>query len=151
MLTPYEESFLNDYHNQAVSILHMAYPQLTTSELSTAVREVIDKRLQNVPVRIDNSYKHVEVQTTLLELIDYIRSREVITTNQGVMFSKHGKVPNPIATMLDGFLSNRKAMKKKMFQYPKGTADFAKYNLLQLLLKIDANGYDIMPLSVGIH
>lgn len=135
MLTIYEQKFLNDYHDQAVQILHMVYPQLTTSELSTTVQEIISKRLQNVPVTIDNSYKHMEVQTTLLELIDYIKEREVITTNHGVMFSKHGTQPNPISKMLDGFLTNRKAMKKKMFSYPKGTAEFSKYNLLQLLLK----------------
>lgn len=140
MLTVYEQEFLNNYHDQAVQILHMVYPQLTTSELSLAVQEIINKRLNNVPVRIDNSYKHIEVQTTLLELIDYIKEREVITTNWGVMFSKHGSQPNPISKMLDGFLANRKAMKKKMFSYPKGSAEFTKYNLLQLLLKIDANG-----------
>jgi len=56
------------------------------------------------------------------------------------MFVRYDKEPNPIAKMLDGFLIGRDKMKKKMFSYPKGTADFAKYSLLQLLMKIDANG-----------
>ena len=134
MLTEHEYKFLNDYQAQSVDVLHMIFPQLTITELSAAVADSINRRLQNNPVIIDNSYKHQEVQTTLLELIEYVNNRGAIMTNQGVLFSKHGTVKNPIAEMLDGFLSNRKAMKKKMFQYPKGTSEYAKYNLLQLLL-----------------
>ena len=140
MLTQYEHIFLNDYQKQAVEVLHMIYPQLTETELAYAVSDSIDRRLKNPPISIDNSYKKIEVQTTLLELIDYIQERGIIMTNQGVMFSRHGKDLNPIAKMLDGFLAGRKQMKKKMFSYPKGTSEFAKYNLLQLLMKIDANG-----------
>lgn len=141
MLTEQEHEFLKDYQEQAVEILHMVFPQLTTMELTYAVADMISTRLKNPNITIDNSYKKQEVQTTLLELVDYVKRRGIIMTNRGVMFSKHGKEPNPISKMLDGFLSNRDAMKKKMFSYPKGTNEYSKYQLLQLLLKIDANGY----------
>lgn len=139
--TRHEIQFLSDYHTQMTEAMHLLFPQLTEAELGMAVDNAIQKHLKNPVVTIDNSYKHIEVRSTLLELTQYIHDKQPIMTNQGVLFSRHGTVPNPIAKMLMGFLTNRKKMKKEMFKYPKGTADFAKYNLLQLLLKLDANGY----------
>ena len=139
--TRHEIKFLSDYHDQSLEVMHKLYPQLTMQELSYAIDEAISLNLKNPEARIDNSYKRMEVSTTLLELTQYIWDKQPIMTNYGAMFSRHGTVPNPIAKMLQSFLSERKKMKKKMFEYPKGSAEYAKYNLLQLLLKIDANGY----------
>ena len=139
--TRHEIKFLSDYHDQSLEVMHKLYPQLTMQELSYAIDEAISLNLKNPKARIDNSYKRMEVSTTLLELTQYIWDKQPIMTNYGAMFSRHGTVPNPIAKMLQSFLSERKKMKKKMFEYPKGSAEYAKYNLLQLLLKIDANGY----------
>ena len=133
--TRHEMQFLSDYYNQMVETMHMLFPQLTRTELGYAIDDAISKKLKNPEATIDNSYKHMEVRTTLLELTQYIWDKQPIMTNQGVLFSRHGSVPNPIAKMLQSFLFERKKMKKMMFQYPKGTADYAKYNLLQLLLE----------------
>ena len=141
-LNPHETQFVKDYVEQTVDILSMMLPQLTKTEISYAVQESIDAKIQNLPVMVDNSYKKTQIKTTLLELTQFIAMKKPIMTNQGVMFSNHvSNVLNPIAKMLAGFLSGRKKMKKMMFSFPKGTADFAKYNLLQLLMKLDANAY----------
>ena len=77
---------------------------------------------------------------TLLELTDYINSRQPIVTAAGVLFSRHGDKPNPLIKVIQKFLDLRKEYKDKMFSYPKGSEEYEHYNLMQSLAKIDTNG-----------
>ena len=132
---------IKNYRDTAVDLLQLAFPNLSTTELEYAVDRSISERIQYHPAVIDNSYKKTKVDITLPELADYILSREPIMTTYGVLFQKHPEVPHPLYKMVDSFIWDRDAAKHEMFKYPKGSFDYAKYNLLQLLLKIDANAF----------
>lgn len=114
---------------------------LTVPEIEEAINWSIDKRQTNHPARINNNYKKQIVSTTLKDIVEYINDRKPIITHYGVMFSRHGTVPNPTIEMVKKFLDNRSIHKKQMFQFEKGSEDFERYNLLQLLDKIDANAF----------
>lgn len=128
------------YKRIAMNMLRYNFPLLSDMELSAAIDNSISKHFHDTNARIDNNYKNKTVDMTLSQIADYIISREPITTSYGVMFNRHGIVPNPLYGVIDGFIKNRKVLKKEMFKYPKGSEMFEKYNLLQLLAKIDANG-----------
>lgn len=134
------------------------YPESSPEVLDAAIDYSIQKRIQNANAVLSNSYrrrrvierdengnevqvyKNAEQNLTLQQISDYILSREPIVTAFGTMFKHHGTVPNPLAIVVQSFLDNRTIHKKQMFQYPKGSEQFEKYNLLQALDKIDANG-----------
>ena len=78
-------------------------------------------------------YKDLEQNVTLQQLSDYILSRKPIVTAFGTMFMHHDTVPNPLFVVVQSYLDNRTKHKKQMFQFPKGSEDFEKYNLLQSL------------------
>lgn len=136
-----ESSVITKYKNVSMEMLQLSFPSLSPTEIAAAVDISISKHLKNTDVVIDNNYKKKQINSTLLDISNYIIDREPITTPHGVMFNRHGTVPNPISKMIERFISDRKAMKKEMFKYPKGSEEFEKYNLLQLLCKIDVNGY----------
>ena len=144
-----ESQAINNYKKIAMDMLHFNFPLLTKDELSAAIDDSISNHFKDTDVSINNNYKNATVQMTLNSLVQYIESKEPIITSYGVLFSKHGTLPNPIYNMIDGFIIGRKKMKKEMFKYPKGSEMFEKYNLLQLLLKIDANGLGVLAPSTS--
>lgn len=129
-----------NYKAIMMNMLSLNFPLLSPLELASAIDYTISNTFKDTNITVHNNYKNKTINSTLADITNYILQREPIITAYGVMFNRHGVTPNPIAKMLDGFLKARKAMKKEMFKYPKGSEDFEKYNLLQLLLKIDANG-----------
>ena len=132
---------IKNYRDTAVDMLKLAYPELTTTEIQYAVDRSISENIQYHKATVDNSYKKSKVQTTLPDLAQYILSREPIMTTYGVLYSKHSDVPHPLYKMVDGFINKRDEVKHKMFTYPKGSFEFEKYSLLQLLYKLDANAF----------
>ena len=131
---------IEEYKQQMHRMLKMLYPSITSYELDLAIQYSIDKRFKNVDITVNNNYKRKTVNTTLLEVSDIIKTQQPIITAYGVMFKRHKKDYNtPFYNLLETFITNRTKFKNKMFEYPKGTEEFQKYNLLQLLAKIDCN------------
>lgn len=140
----YPESItIANYKKIAIKMLRYGFPLLTEAELAAAVDYSVSKHFSDTTARVNNNYKNRTVEMTLLEISDYILSKEPIITSYGVLFNRHGVVPNPLYGVLDSFISSRKVLKKEMFKYPKGSEMFEKYNLLQLLAKIDAKLYPL--------
>lgn len=132
-----DNSMIDRYKRVARDLLRLQFPLLGMDEIDSAIDWSISNRLTDHPIQVNNNYKNQTVDMTLLEVSKYIIDREPIITSYGVMFKRHGEVPNPLYNLIDGFITNRKKLKKTMFSFPKGTAEFEKYNLLQLLAKID--------------
>lgn len=133
-----EMEIIKKYKEIACEMLQHSFPHLMMGEIEMAVDYSIIKRCKNSQAVIDNNYKDMQIDTTLLELSEYILKREPIITPFGVMFKKHAEGPNPIAKLLEKFMDGRKVYKKEMFKHPKGSEMYEKFNLLQLLAKIDA-------------
>ena len=136
-----ESSVIAKYKEICLTMLRYQFPGLTQAELAMAIDYSISKRFHDTDVKVNNNYKNRTIESTLLSIADYIIDKEPITTSWGVLFNRHGTVPNPLYGVIDGFINSRGVLKNEMFKYPKGSEEFEKYNLLQLLAKIDANGY----------
>ena len=127
------------YKNEVLDALKLSFPGLYEWELREAIDYSIMKRGGDSPAVLDNDYKKVKEKTTLWQVTDYIMSREPIITVSGVMFRKHGSVPNPFVMLIQEFLNKRAEYKGTMFKFPKGSEEFEKYNILQLSEKVSGN------------
>ena len=127
------------YKDTLKRMLSLNLPSLTNKELDEAIDYSMNKRYKQVESKVYNNYTEKTVINTLAELTDYIYSKEPICTAWGVLFKKHGVVPNPLTKLIHMFMLNRDKEKKIMFQFPKGSEEFEEHNLLQLLAKVDTN------------
>ena len=127
------------YKNEVLDALKLSFPGLYEWELREAIDYSIMKRGGDSPAVLDNDYKKVKEKTTLWQVTDYIMSREPIITVSGVMFRKHGSVPNTFVMLIQEFLNKRAEYKGTMFKFPKGSEEFERYNILQLSEKVSGN------------
>lgn len=142
-----KSQFIRKYKDTTKRMLSMYFRDLKDQDLENIVNYSISKRFINEPVSIYNSYKNIQVDQTLLELTDYIISREPIVTMDGVLFKKHADAPNPLVNVVLKFLAKRSQDKDMMFTFPKGSELFERFNLLQLLDKRDGNAvYGVLGL-----
>lgn len=126
-------STINEYKNTTKEILRLYSSNYDEKFIDEAINYSINKRYKRYNCKVDNSYTHQVNQMSLLALADYIMDRQPIVTAHGTMFRKHADCPNPMAVVIQQFLDQRGIDKKKMFQFPKGSEQFEKYNLLQSL------------------
>ena len=127
------------YKNIAADMIKLIQPEISYRNLDEALNYSIQKRFKNFNLKIHNNYTDKIAEGTALEMVNYIESRKPIITSAGVMWSKHSEIENPLLQLLQKFIDNRVKAKAKMFEYPVGSEMFQKYNLVQLLAKIDAN------------
>ena len=132
------QSVVMEYKTVLIDALQHSFPLLTIKELNDAIDYSILKRVKNCKASLDNNYTKQHFDGTLLDVLDYINSCEPIITSSGVLFKKHKNSDNPLAEVIMSFIKQRKVFKKEMFKYKKGTDEFAKYNLFQLLEKLNA-------------
>ena len=122
------------YKQEIMKIMRQMFPDASYPELVDAIDYSIMGKMKNSEAVIQNIYKDKEINTSLADIIDYIIYREPILTPFGVMFKKPEEEENHLINLtVEKFLAQRKIYKNQMFQYPKGSEMFNKFNLLQLL------------------
>lgn len=134
-----QSATLIKYRDTMRRIMGSMYPHMKKKDIEDAISFSINKRLYNGQASLYNNYTKENTNFTILEMCDYIATRQPILTSYGVMFEKHETVPNPMGRVIQSFLDLRGIHKKEMFKFPKGSEEFEHFNLLQALDKIDSN------------
>ena len=143
---------IKEYEDVMVDGLRHSFPLLNESELREAIQYSVTHRIENKPAYLENNYTKRRMDGTVIDILNYIESLQPIISSSGVLFKKHKDADNPLAKMIMGFLNQRGIYKKEMFKYPKGSEMFEKYNLLQLLEKLNANAtYGVLGAPTSMY
>ena len=132
---------LKEYMDMMSKSVKLLYPNIDNTVLYEALKYSIKKRYKPTNASIENNYTREKVDKTVLQLCDYIADKKPIITAYGVLFQRHGTIPNPLKEIIDDFLKARGIHKNQMFQYPKGHELFEYYNLLQSLTKMSRDHF----------
>ena len=147
----FDLDIVKKYEEVMIDGLKNSFPLLTGEEIKQVIDLIIAEKQYNGKAELDNNYTKRRVVGTVYDVLNYIQSLEPIMTSSGVLFKQHKKADNPLSRMIQGFLNKRAEYKAEMFKYPKGSSDFERYNLLQLLEKINANGtYGILAMHLSM-
>lgn len=143
---------IKEYKKIIIPMLKKSYPSIPMEFMEYAVDNIITEYLKDEKGLLDNSYKKKQLETSLVQMTEYILSKEPIITSGGIIFRKRGEVVNPIMRMIETFMQNRNINKSKMFKYARGSELYERYNLSQVLDKLDANGlYGCIGASTCIY
>ena len=165
------EDFITEKYKKIMFLMtRIMLPNVPFNDMSNAMDQSIRKREKLTQVDICNNYTNktiperetktdkngiqYEVRAydfNIKDMTNYILAKNPIMTAWGVLFKKHDVVPNPLTDMIKDFMDLRGIHKSEMFKYPKGSEEYAKWNLMQLLDKIDGNGiYGVLAQASSI-
>ena len=139
---------------QYIDIVLDAYMKMYPEENPIAVREMISNTLEesitDIPCTLHNDTYHEYIDTTLLDVFNWLSERKPIISGAASFFKQHAEYTAPSIKVLETWLSKRKKLKKMMFKFVKGTIEYNNYNTAQGNQKVICNaeyGESGTPLS----
>ena len=132
---------IKQYKDIMTESLQSSFPRLNPKEIDAAVLWAIENNHKIPKAELNNNYTKKSANGTLLDVLEYIERLEPIITSSGVLYKKHKEIDNPLSRMVQEFLKQRKVYKDEMKKHDKGTAMYARYNLLQQVEKVNARLY----------
>lgn len=124
--------FIEKYKEDCYNAIQKIDSSIGYDEFEIAMDELLHKKLKNPGVILDNNYTGETKDTSLLSVFDWVEKRKPIIAGNGTFYLSQDDEGgyNPIAQMLDGFLTERKRLKKRMFSIEDITS--RSYQMLDL-------------------
>lgn len=135
------EKYLKKYKKEMKAIMKNINPEWDDDFLDKYISKLVEERLQNPDVTIDNNFTGENKETDLLSVLDWTFDRKPILAGNATFYKNQYESMNPIAKMLEGFLNDRKKYKKMMFAEQPGTHKYEDLDRKQLNEKLLANSY----------
>lgn len=137
-----DSKFIKKYKKDVIKVLKESMPDVDTEIIKDEVNKMIEENFMNPEVTLDNNYTGESRDTTLLSVLEWALERKPILCGNATFYKNQYEAMNPIAKMLEGFLTQRKAYKKKMFKVEDtSSSKYKDLDRLQLNEKINANSY----------
>lgn len=127
-------------YNQKVFDLYMqTHPNADKEKVSKLISDFSNRNLKNVPCKMHNNMTHEMSNTNIIQVTEWVESREPIITGVGSFFKQHEEYLSPSITMLETLMSDRGVIKSEMFKHPKGSIEYNNLNTSQGNVKVIMN------------
>ena len=130
---------IEKYHERIIGMYLQAHPNADPNKVRQLCETLTEKRLKDIPCVMHNNMTHELVESTMINTFEWIDQRSPIITGNGTFFKQHSEYLAPTVMFLEYEQKDRKKKKKEMYQYPKGTIEYANRYIGQLNVKIVMN------------
>lgn len=133
--------FIKDWIKDMTKTMKITNPDWDEDDIKEELLKMVDKKLISPNVTLDNNYTGQNRETTLLSVYDWVKDTQPVIAGNGTFYRNQHDAINPVATMLDGMLTERKRLKKLMFSKPEGSDEYNDLDRGQGNEKINCNSY----------
>lgn len=132
-------NIVDRYQDRILDMYMRTHPNVDRNMVSSLIQEFTDQRLRNIPCVMHNNVTHEKIETTMIDVFDWIRTRNPIISGNGTFFKQHAEYLAPVVKTLEKLQADRKKKKKEMYSYPKGSIEYTNANVQQLSIKVIMN------------
>ena len=105
------------YKDRIVQMYSRTHPNLDINVISQQVDLLINSRLKDIPCEMHNNVTHERIDTTMVNVFDWIKNRNPIISGNGTFFMQHKEYLSPTVKMLEKLQAKRKSVKKEMYKH----------------------------------
>lgn len=135
-------AFISAWRDEMCKTMKSINPKWTKDDINQELDLMLKEDLQVPEVEMDNNYTGEHRNTNLISILDWTLERKPIIAGNATFYKNQLEAINPIAKMVDGFLIERKRIKKEMFKIEDVTSDkYKDLDRAQQNQKILANSY----------
>lgn len=122
---------IRKWKKRMCKMLHTAYPEMSKREIMEYLDGVVEKNLKNPECYIDNNHLNKRMNTTLLEVTEWIYKTEPICAGSGVFFRNQHQITSPLSALILRFLALRKKFKGRLKDFPQDSYEYATFDRKQ--------------------
>ena len=115
------------------------HPNVNPSRVRELVAELTESQMRNIPCKMHNNMTRELLDTSITNVFNWIETRQPIISGNGTFFKQHEEYLPPIVSMLETLQSDRKRVKKEMWQFDKHSIDYINRNTTQGSIKVIMN------------
>lgn len=130
---------IDEYIENTVEVYMRLYPDSNIAEVRALVEKKVEEALIDIPCTLHNDTYHEYVDTTVLDVCNWLKQRKPIISGNGTFFKQHSEYTAPTIKVLETWLTTRKKLKKIMFTYTPGSIEYNNYNTAQGNQKVICN------------
>lgn len=112
-----EGPFIKKYKKRMIKALKSINPDFKEKDIEKIIDDLIEEQGQNPECTLDNNYTGENRESTLLSVLDWSIDRKPILAGNMTFYKRQDEAINPVGLMLETKLQDRKATKKRMFQF----------------------------------
>lgn len=112
-----EGPFIKKYKKRMIKALKSINPDFKEKDIEKVIDDLIEEQGQNPECTLDNNYTGENRESTLLSVLDWSIDRKPILAGNMTFYKRQDEAINPVGLMLETKLQDRKATKKRMFQF----------------------------------